>query len=107
MLLYKFPPGTVGFYPSCPLHACTGLLCPGCGATRALAALVHGNLVQALVLNPLVILLLPIVLLYCAEAYRRAAFIKTGEPPWPAIPRAVVPTVLAVAAFFTVVKNLP
>lgn len=32
----------------CIFHALTGLYCPGCGATRAVKALAHGNVVAAL-----------------------------------------------------------
>ena len=42
-LLYVFDPATSGIYPSCPLRAWTGWLCPGCGALRAMHALLHGS----------------------------------------------------------------
>src|SRR5579862_5744370 len=57
--LYFFDPATHGFYPVCLLHQTTGLLCPGCGTTRALHQLIHGNFKAAWGLNPLVMLLLP------------------------------------------------
>jgi len=37
----------------CPFHALTGLPCPTCGTTRALAALSGGRLAAALAWNPL------------------------------------------------------
>jgi hypothetical protein len=40
----------------CPFRRCTGVACPGCGLTRALGALVRGNLDTALRLHPLVLL---------------------------------------------------
>lgn len=39
--------------PACPFHALTGLPCPTCGTTRALAALTHGRIAAALAWNPL------------------------------------------------------
>lgn len=39
-------------YP-CPLHALTGVACPTCGGTRALASLAGGHLARALSWNPL------------------------------------------------------
>lgn len=51
-VLYTFPPGAVSFYPPCIFHAATGLLCPGCGTTRALHQLLHGNVAEAFRLNP-------------------------------------------------------
>ncbi|HEY1661002.1 MAG TPA: DUF2752 domain-containing protein [Verrucomicrobiae bacterium] len=46
--LYFFNPSTHGFYPRCLFHQVTGLNCPGCGATRALYALLHGQFQTAL-----------------------------------------------------------
>lgn len=44
--------------PPCVFHALTGYWCPGCGMTRALHALVHGDLLHALHMNPLGMLML-------------------------------------------------
>src|SRR4051812_46548263 len=59
MLLYFVPPGEGTFYPRCTFHTMTGLHCPGCGATRCLAALVHGEFRQAMAYNVYLVLLLP------------------------------------------------
>src|SRR5271170_2433470 len=53
--VYFFNPGTHGFYPVCLFHQLTGLNCPGCGMTRALYALLHGNFLLALKDNALFI----------------------------------------------------
>lgn len=50
-------PGSV--LPPCPIHAFTGLFCPGCGATRTLHALAHFDLATAMAMNPLLVLSLP------------------------------------------------
>jgi hypothetical protein len=52
-VLYTFPPGTVSFYPPCAFRALTGLQCAGCGTTRALHQLLHGNIGEAFRLNPM------------------------------------------------------
>lgn len=40
-------------YP-CTLHALTGLYCPGCGGTRAMISLFHGDILHSFVYHPLV-----------------------------------------------------
>jgi Protein of unknown function (DUF2752) len=102
--LYLFPPETNPFYPQCPFHALTGLLCPGCGATRALATLVHGNLAGAMHWNGLVVLLLPVLALYGAIAYGRA--VAGNAVAWPRVSNATVFTLLAVTMSFGVGRNL-
>lgn len=47
--------------PACPFHALTGLYCPGCGSTRSLHALLHGDLATALAMNPLLVVALPLL----------------------------------------------
>ena len=56
MVLLLFPPGQYGFYPVCPVYRYLHVLCPGCGATRALAALLHGRVGEALRLNWLIVI---------------------------------------------------
>src|SRR5271170_131017 len=53
--VFFFNPSTHGFYPVCLFHQLTGLNCPGCGATRALYALLHGSFPLALKDNALFI----------------------------------------------------
>jgi hypothetical protein len=60
-LVFVFDPVRAGFYPPCLFHKLTGLHCPGCGSTRALHQLLHGNVSAALHLNPLAVLLLPVL----------------------------------------------
>ena len=60
-ILYFFNPSSSYLFPPCPFHALTGLHCPGCGSLRALHSLLHGHLIKAFGLNPLMILLLPFI----------------------------------------------
>lgn len=39
----------------CPVHAATGGWCPGCGSTRAVHELLHGDLAATMAAHPLVI----------------------------------------------------
>lgn len=53
--------------PPCPFHWATGLFCPGCGSTRTLHALLHGDLATAMSMNPLMVISLPFVALLLAD----------------------------------------
>jgi hypothetical protein len=58
-LLYRFDPNAAGSpVPPCLFYRLTGFYCPGCGITRALHALVHGDLARAWAMNPLLFVLL-------------------------------------------------
>ena len=54
-LVAAFDPATTGWFPSCPLHALTGWLCPFCGSLRAVHALLRGAPLAALAFNPLTV----------------------------------------------------
>jgi hypothetical protein len=46
---YSF--GTITGHSICPFYNLTGFPCPGCGATRALLALFHGDIISAFTWN--------------------------------------------------------
>ena len=56
--LFFFNPSKYHIYPVCAFHELTGLNCPGCGATRALYALLHGDFLTAMRDNALFIFLI-------------------------------------------------
>ncbi|MBF0320435.1 MAG: DUF2752 domain-containing protein [Nitrospirae bacterium] len=58
-VVYLYDPSKNGFYPECLFYSLTGLYCPGCGSTRAVHQLLHGNIAAAFKLNSLVVSLLP------------------------------------------------
>lgn len=95
-------PGHSSFLPPCLFHALTGLLCPGCGTTRAVWYLVHGHPIRALGENALTLSLLPF-LVYDLGA------VLTGR--WMAISPRLRPwmiwTLLAVVVCFTIARNVP
>ncbi|MDR4007522.1 MAG: DUF2752 domain-containing protein, partial [Ruminococcus sp.] len=49
--------------PPCYIHQFTGLYCPGCGATRAVYALVHGDILLSLRQNAFLAVGIVIVLI--------------------------------------------
>jgi hypothetical protein len=105
ILLLRFPPAQYSFYPQCPIHELFHLQCPGCGATRAVAALLHGHFIEAMNLNALITLLLP-----CAAAYGLLCYCRLLQRKllrWPQLPPAVLYALLAMTAVFTIIRNLP
>jgi hypothetical protein len=107
--LFAVDPHQHGVYPQCLLYQTTGLYCAGCGATRALHALLHGRILESLHDNVLFIAFLPL-LIYAAGSYALKAWDKNA---WPAIPldgthimrRGIAFLLLMVA--FMVLRNLP
>ncbi len=94
LFLYRHPPEQFEFYPRCLFFHLTGFYCPGCGNTRALYALLHGNLLQSLRCNAMLLpLLLCVIILIIFPGITRKA----------AVGRAV----LIVIACFWVLRNLP
>jgi hypothetical protein len=84
-VLYFFNPATAGFYPPCAFRAMTGLLCAGCGATRAMHQLLHGNLTEALRLNAMFVIATPVLFAGgAAEAWRalRGDASVVATRPW-------------------------
>ena len=60
-LLRNFDPGAAHSpFPECMFRAFTGWYCVGCGMTRALHALAHGDVPRAFSMNPLAMTLLAI-----------------------------------------------
>ena len=105
ILLLRFPPAQYSFYPQCPFHELLHLQCPGCGATRAIAAILHGNVIEAMNQNALITLLLPLAATYGILCYMRLLQRKSLRRPQP--PPAIIYTALTLAAIFTIVRNLP
>ncbi len=103
-LLYRFPPDKYSFYPVCPVYRYLHLYCPGCGSTRALAALLHGRLVEAMHYNPLFVALVPILVVFAAVVYWKA--VVRNEIQWPQLPQPALTFFLAIVAVFTIARNL-
>jgi Protein of unknown function (DUF2752) len=103
-MVFFFNPSTHGFYPVCMFHSLTGLNCPGCGMTRALYALLHGNLRLALKDNALFVLTLAALVVWGA----RLVFLKSkNQPATFNVPSKFLWTFLVVSIVFAVVRNLP
>jgi len=95
-------PRIPGRWPTCPVNALTGLACPGCGSLRAVGALVHGQLLEAVGYNALLVLALPVAVLAGARA-----FLGAGSPPRRWAPVNPGPAVLLALVLWTILRNLP
>jgi hypothetical protein len=104
-ILLRFPPAQCSFYPQCPIRELFDLQCPGCGGTRAVAALLHGHFIEAMNLNALITVLLPFAAIYGIVCYSR--LLQRKAIRWPQPPPTVLYAAFAVTAVFTVVRNLP
>jgi len=104
-LVYRFAPSENSFYPDCLFAKLTGWECPGCGSTRALYALLHLRVTEAMTLNPLFTIGFPLVMVWALAQY--VAVIRNGRTfaiRWPK--NAVAAALLATFAF-GVLRNLP
>ena len=103
-VVFFFNPATHNFYPVCLFHKLTGLNCPGCGATRSLYALLHGNFALAFRDNALFILTLAAL---TARGLWFAVRFFSGRAAGIFSPRKSLWVFLAVALLFGVFRNLP
>lgn len=103
LVLYKFSPEHYDFYPQCPVFRYLHVYCPGCGATRALAALLHGRIAEALHYNALVVMLIPVLLAYFAVAYWKSRDDEVFT--WPRVPTRALTTLPVMSAAFGVLRN--
>lgn len=98
-----FEPRGQIFFPRCWLHENTGLLCPGCGSTRALHALLHGDVASAWKLNPLAVLSVPVV---AWLATRHVRGVLTGRWwPNPLSRGWMILALMAILMIFGVARN--
>lgn len=104
-LLYWFPPATSWIYPPCLIRTATGFYCPGCGTTRALHALLHGDLKQAAHHNLLLVAMLPALAAFLMV--QAVSVARDGR--WRAIraPRILPVLLLGVMLLYALVRNLP
>lgn len=70
-VVYIYNPTEVNWMPKCVIFTLTGYRCPSCGSTRAVHALLHGNVNEALNLNPLMPVLLALAAAIIYRLLRR------------------------------------
>jgi hypothetical protein len=104
LMLRAFPPATSSLYPRCPVFRYLHLLCPGCGGTRAIAALMHCDLAAAWHWNALIVGTLPFTLWFLGLTYWRA--LKPMPFGWPRVGRPMLGVLLLLTGAFTVLRNI-
>lgn len=97
--LFLFDPERHGAFLPCPFHWLTGLLCPGCGAQRAVHDLLHGRLLEALGHNAALVAALPLLGLQWGLS-------RWMRRPWWADNRVVWAWAIGLVAW-GVARNLP
>jgi uncharacterized protein DUF2752 len=102
-VVYNFSPAEHSFYPRCPFYALTHLLCPGCGATRALYWLLHGNLREALHYNAMFTVAAPFLIAWAAVCCYQA--LRYDRLPRLAVPRGAVAGLGVAVLLFAIARN--
>jgi hypothetical protein len=87
----------------CVFHAVTGLHCPGCGLTRMLHALVHGDVARAWSMNPLAMVALPLLAAMLAQWWLARPLLPSWLSRFAHDGRAWIVALIA----FGVLRNLP
>ena len=93
-ILCFYDPRKVDWLPKCAFYQLTKLHCPGCGNTRALYHLIHGDVVQSIRNNCLLIPAI-ITLIYLLIF------------PHMALKKSVCFTILIVTVLFFILRNIP
>lgn len=87
----------------CLFHLLTGLYCPGCGGTRAVYYLLHGQLVTSLQFHPLVLYMAVVFPLeigsWLLSRWRKKPELYIGHEKW------FLVTGIAIALVNLIVKN--
>ncbi|WP_246855120.1 DUF2752 domain-containing protein [Cellulomonas sp. Y8] len=97
-------PHEPGSWGACPLYALTGLYCAGCGGLRATHDLLVGDVAGAWAMNPLWVLLVPVLVGLWARWTARA--LRSGRRA--AAPRAwVALAAAAVVVLYSLARNVP
>lgn len=103
-LLRSFDPSSAhSVFPPCVFHLLTGWYCPGCGLTRALHALAHGDVARAWTMHPLLLLALPGLAVMLGQWLWGRTVLPSWANRWLHDGRAWIALLLA----FGVLRNLP
>lgn len=103
--LFFLNPSEHSFFPKCSFYVATGFSCPGCGSTRALFHLTHGNVLEALRLNPG---LMALITLGLTDYIRFVVSVIHGNPFQTLFGRLkLLGALMGVMLVYGVIRNLP
>src|SRR5512145_3080464 len=102
--LYFFNPENWKFYPRCPFNILTGFYCSGCGTTRAIHLMLHGELSAAFGKNQLT----PFLLIILGYISGRNIYypLKKGTAPPVIAPRLLIALVIIIVSYW-ILRNIP
>lgn len=99
-ILRQHDPVEASWYPVCIFHELTNLHCPGCGATRAMHALLNGRFLEAICWNPCLVLAGPPI---AGILWWRARQERQGVPTATYLPWVLLVVVLT----YAILRNVP
>lgn len=103
--LFVLEPGKSTLLPVCPFRLLTGFTCPGCGSTRGMHQLLHGNFAAAFEFNPLLLLALPFLVF---ALLRYSYQVLSGQPiKHNSLAPKYIYTIFGVVLFFWIFRNTP
>ena len=87
----------------CIFHELTGFLCPGCGITRCIISILHGNLYEAFRYNAFVFIGLPFfIFIYINNLFN----LLTNKGKKIVVPEKVLIILVIVLIAFGIVRNI-
>jgi len=105
VFIFWYNSATMHFLPRCPFNWATGYYCPGCGTTRGLHRLLHGDIAGALRANVLMIVTVPYVV-YSIVRYL-SQNILSHQLPAIILKPIIVQLLAALVIVFWIVRNIP
>jgi hypothetical protein len=106
IFLFFHNPAVSEVFLPCPIRLFTGFYCPGCGSTRELYSLLHGEIYQAFRFNPALFILLPFIVFYILA--KSIYFIRgIKHDPLHKVPSSVFVTILILLLVYAIMRNIP
>lgn len=88
----------------CLFHKITGLLCPGCGITRMILAILHLDFKSAFQYNSVIFVFSPVIIYFIIRLY--ISWLKSESYKLSLLENIVVYIMLIVLLIFGIIRNL-